>query len=42
MTATEWPAELGERCTSGLPAGTVYRTERFESVGWCGRSDGGD
>jgi hypothetical protein len=35
-------AESGERCTCGRQAVTVYPTEDFGEVGWCGRSDGGD
>ena len=35
-------AESGERCTCGRQAETVFPTEDFGEVGWCGRSDGGD
>lgn len=35
-------AQLGELCTCGRQAVTVYITERFGEVGYCGRSDGGD
>lgn len=38
MTApqTERPARDGETCTCGAPAVTVYITERFGEVGYCG------
>lgn len=42
MTAAERRAEEGERCTCGRQAVTVFSTERFGEVGWCGASDGGD
>lgn len=40
--SSERRAEEGERCTCGRPAVTVFLTERFGEVGWCGVSDGGD
>jgi hypothetical protein len=42
MTTTARQAEPGERCTCGRPALTVFSTERYGEVGWCGASDGGE
>ena len=37
----ERPAEPGELCTCGRQAVTVFLTEKWGEVGWCGLSDGG-
>ncbi|MCI2422756.1 hypothetical protein MOQ72_35555 [Saccharopolyspora sp. K220] len=42
MTTCERPAEPGELCTCGRQAVTVFITELFGEVGYCGRPDGGE
>jgi hypothetical protein len=41
VKTAERQAERGELCTCGRPAVTVYSTEHYGEIGWCGRSDGG-
>lgn len=41
MNSTERRAELGELCTCGRQAITVFITDKFGETGYCGMSDGG-
>lgn len=41
MNGGERLAQFGERCVCGRPAVTVFSTDRWGEVGWCGLADGG-
>ncbi len=41
MATSEDKPLPGERCTCGRPAVTVFLTEKFGRVGYCGIADGG-